>query len=91
MTLGLASRQADLFRATAALCEGRVAPDSIYAILHRECFRLFSEEMFADLFTGTGRCSVPPMIAAVVMVVQRIEGCSDREAADRFAFDARWK
>jgi hypothetical protein len=22
---------------------------------------------------------------------QRIEGCSDREAADRFAFDARWK
>ena len=22
---------------------------------------------------------------------QRIEGCSDREAVDRFAFDARWK
>ena len=22
---------------------------------------------------------------------QRVEGCSDREAADRFAFDARWK
>ena len=31
------------------------------------------------------------MIVAVVMVLQRIEGCSDREAADRFAFDARWK
>ncbi|MDN5933507.1 MAG: transposase [Pseudonocardia sp.] len=28
---------------------------------------------------------------AVVMVLQRIEGCSDREAVDRFAFDARWK
>jgi Transposase DDE domain/Transposase domain (DUF772) len=26
-----------------------------------------------------------------VMVLQRIEGCSDREAVDRFAFDARWK
>ena len=25
------------------------------------------------------------------MVLQRIEGCSDREAVDRFAFDARWK
>ncbi|MDQ2838711.1 MAG: transposase, partial [Actinomycetota bacterium] len=47
--------------------------------------------MFADLFTGVGRRSVPPMIVAVVMVLQRIEGCSDREAADRFAFDARWK
>ena len=91
MTLGLTPRQADLFRGTAALCEGRVAPDSIYGILHRECFALFPDEMFADLFTGTGRRSVPPMIVAVVMVLQRIEGCSDREAADRFAFDARWK
>ena len=31
------------------------------------------------------------MIVAVVMVLQRIEGCSDREAVDRFSFDARWK
>jgi hypothetical protein len=31
------------------------------------------------------------MIVAVVMVLQRIEGCSDREAVDRFTFDARWK
>ena len=36
--------------------------------------------MFADLFTDVGRRSVPPMIVAVVMVLQRIEGCSDREA-----------
>jgi hypothetical protein len=91
MTLGLAPRQADLFRSTAAFCEGRVAPDSIYGILHRECFTLFPDEMFADLFDDAGRRSVPPMIVAVVMVLQRIEGCSDREAADRFAFDARWK
>ena len=91
MTLGLAPRQADLFGSTAAYCEGRVAPDSIYGILHRECFTLFPDEMFADLFDEAGRRSVPPMIVAVVMVLQRIEGCSDREAADRFAFDARWK
>ena len=91
MTLGVAPRQADLFRSTAAYCEGRVAPDSVYGILHRECFRLFPDEMFADLFDDVGRRSVPPMIVAVVMVLQRIEGCSDREAADRFAFDARWK
>ena len=25
------------------------------------------------------------------MVLQRIEGCSDREAVDRFTFDVRWK
>ena len=68
-----------------------MAPDSIYGILHRECFRLFPDGMFADLFDDAGRRSVPPMIVAVVMMLQRIEGCSDREAVDRFAFDARWK
>jgi hypothetical protein len=72
-------------------CEGRVAADSIYGVLHRECFALFPDEMFADLFTDVGRRSVPPMIVAVVMVLQRIEGCSDREAVERFAFDIRWK
>src|SRR6266496_4358311 len=60
-------------------------------MLHRECFALFPDEMFADLFTDEERRSVPPMIVAVVMVLQRLEGLSDREAVDRFAFDARWK
>jgi hypothetical protein len=55
MTLGLAPRQADLLSPTAAYCDERVAPDSIYAILHRECFRLFPDEMFADLFDDVGR------------------------------------
>jgi hypothetical protein len=91
MTLGLAPKQADLFRGTADYCDGRVAPDSVYGILHRECFALFPDEMFADLFDDAGRRSVPPMIVAVVMVLQRIEGLSDREAVDRFSFDARWK
>jgi hypothetical protein len=91
VTLGRTPVQADLLRSTANFCEGRVAPDSIYGVLHRECFGLFPDEMFADLFTDVGRRSVPPMIVAVVMVLQRIEGLSDREAVDRFAFDARWK
>ena len=91
MSLGLTPKQADLWRTTVNFCQGRVAPDSIYGVLHRECFNLFPDEMFADLFTDVGRRSVPPMIVAVVMVLQRIEGLSDREAVERFAFDARWK
>jgi len=91
MTLGLSPRQADMFVTTTGFCEGRVAADSIYGLLHRECFGLFPDELFADLFCDVGRRSVPPMIVAVVMVLQRIEGCSDREAVDRFTFDARWK
>ena len=77
---------------TASFCDGLVAEDSIYGFLHRECHRLFADELFADLFCdGRGRRSVPPSIVAVVMVLQRIEGCSDREAVDRFTYDARWK
>jgi Transposase DDE domain/Transposase domain (DUF772) len=91
VTLGRTPAQADLLRSTVNFCEGRVAPDSIYGVLHRECFDLFPDEMFADLFTDVGRRSVPPMIVAVVMVLQRFEGLSDREAVERFAFDARWK
>ena len=91
MALGRTPRQTDLLRSTVDYCQDRVAPDSIYAILHRECFGLFPDEMFADLFTDIGRRSVPPLIVAVVMVLQRLEGLSDREAVDRFCFDARWK
>lgn len=91
MTLGTTPMQGDLLRSTVDYCEGRIGEDSIYAVLHRECFSLFPDAMFADLFTDVGRRSVPPMIVAVVMVLQRIEGLSDREAVDRFAFDARWK
>ena len=91
MTLGRTPAQVDLLRSTVNFCEDRVSPDSIYGVLHRECFNLFPDEMFADLFTDMGRRSVPPMIVAVVMVLQRFEGLSDREAVERFAFDARWK
>ncbi len=91
MSLGLTPRQSDLFATTTSFCESRVAADSIYGLLHRQCFELFPDEMFADLFTDVGRRSVPPMIVAVVMVLQRLEGCSDREAVDRFAYDLRWK
>ncbi|MDQ2897546.1 MAG: IS1182 family transposase [Actinomycetota bacterium] len=90
MSLGLTPTQADVFT-TVSFCGDRVAADSIYGLLHRECFGLFPDEMFADLFCDVGRRSVPPLIVAVVMVLQRIEGCSDREAVDRFTYDARWK
>jgi hypothetical protein len=80
-----------MFATTAGFCEPLVASDSIYGLLHRECDRLFPDEMFADLFSEVGRHCVPPRIVAVVMVLQRLEGCSDREAVERFQFDLRWK
>ena len=87
----MAPRQADLLVGSAVVCDGRVAESSIWAVLHRECHRLFPEEMFSDLFSERGRHSVPPSIVAVVMVLQRLFGLSDREAVSAFEFDARWK
>src|SRR6266536_4805526 len=91
MTVGVTPRQASLLQGTAAVCEGRVGEGSIWAVLHRECHRLFPDELFADLYAQTGRRSVPPRIVAVVMVLQRLLGLSDREAVEAFTFDARWK
>src|SRR5487761_1371053 len=91
MTLGISPNQPDIFRTTTSYCAPRVADASIYGLLHRECANLFGDATFADLFTDIGRRSVPPMVVAVVMVLQRLEGLSDREAVDRFAFDLRWK
>jgi len=91
VTLGLAPRQAGLMKGTAGFVGGRVADDSIWAWLHRECHVLFPDELFADLFTVTGRRSVPPRIVATVMVLQRLLGLTDREAVEAFEFDARWK
>ena len=78
-------------KGTAGFVGSRVKDDSIWAVLHRECHVLFPDEMFADLFTSRGRRSVPPRIVAVVMVLQRLFGLSDREAVEAFEFDARWK
>ena len=72
-------------------CAERLSPTSIYGLLHRDGDRLFPDEAFADLFGDIGRWSVAPRIVAVVMVLQRLEGLSDREAVDRFSFDLRWK
>ncbi|MEX6431211.1 IS1182 family transposase, partial [Ferrimicrobium acidiphilum] len=72
----------------AQFCEKTLPKDSIYAFLHDERNRLFPDEAFVDLFSGRGRQSVPPSVIATVMVLQRLQGCSDREATERYAFDA---
>lgn len=91
MSQGKADPQQDLLDDVAWFCEDVLKPNSIYKLLNREGYRLFPDEMFADLFESRGRQSVPPSIVAVVMVLQRLEGLSDREAVERYAFDARWR
>ncbi len=91
MTVGVAGRQGDLFDGVNRFCERALPAGSVFAVLHRERDRLFPDEMFADLFSSRGRRSVPPSVVATVMVLQRLEGLSDREAVDRYCFDTRWR
>ena len=91
MTLGRADRQGDLFDDVVRFCEGSLPGNSIYGFLARERDRLFPDELFDDLFSERGRASVPPSVVATVMVLQRLDGLSDREAVERYAFDVRWR
>lgn len=64
----------------------------MHAFLAEHRHRLFPDEMFADLFpTRRGRPSVPADVVATVMVLQALEGRSDREAIVALETDLRWK
>lgn len=64
-----------------ALVGHLVSAGTVYAFLAEHRLRLFPDEMFADLFgSGRGRPSVPADVIATVMVLQSLEGLSDREA-----------
>ena len=69
-----------------------LVPGSVYAFLAEHRSVLFPDGMFADLFPSKrGRPSVPGDVVATVLVLQTLNGLSDREAAEALTFDLRWK
>jgi IS5 family transposase len=75
-----------------ALCSHLLGEGSVHALLAEHRHRLFPDEMFADLFgSGRGRPSVPADVIATVMVLQALEGHSDREACRALERDIAWK
>jgi len=76
----------------AALCGHLLGEGSVHALLAEHRHRLFPDEMFADLFpTNRGRPSVPADVVATVMVLQSLEGLSDREAVRALETNIAWK
>jgi transposase len=76
----------------AALCRHLVPEGSVYAFLADHRSELFPDQLFADLFpSGRGRPSVPADVVATVMVLQALEGLSDREAAAQLRQSIAWK
>src|ERR1035437_7509874 len=63
-----------------ALCRQLVPDGSVEAFLADHRHELFPDEMFEDLFaSGRGRPSIPADTVASVMVLQALEGLSDRD------------
>ena len=80
------------FLDAAALCRQLVAEGSVEAFLADHRQELFPDEMFADLFpSGRGRPSIPGDVIATVMVLQALEGLSDRDAARALRDRISWK
>jgi IS5 family transposase len=76
----------------AALCGHLVAPGTVHALLAEHRLRLFPDELFADLFPNRrGRPSVPADVVATVMVLQALEGLSDRDAIRALRTNIAWK
>jgi IS5 family transposase len=76
----------------ASVCGHLIGKESVHAFLAEHRSRLFQDEMFADLFpSGRGRPSVPAEVIATVMVLQALEGLSDREATQALSTNIAWK
>lgn len=76
----------------AALVGHLVSVGSVFAFLAAHRHEVFPEELFADLFpSSTGRPSLPCEVAASVLVLQTLQGLSDREAVVAVRCDIRWK
>jgi IS5 family transposase len=75
-----------------ALVGHLVPKGSVQRFLAEHRHRLFPDEMFEDLFPSRrGRPSVPADVIATVMVLQALEGRSDREAIEALRTELRWK
>jgi Transposase DDE domain/Transposase domain (DUF772) len=76
----------------ATWCRHLVPQGSVYAFLAGHRHQLFPPELFADVARqGGGHPSVPAEVVATVMVLQALEGLSDREAISALRRDIAWK
>jgi IS5 family transposase len=76
----------------AALCRRLVPDGTVEAFLADHRHELFPDDLFVDLFpSGRGRPSIPGDVVASVMVLQALEGLSDREAERALRDRISWK
>ena len=77
---------------TAAAVHAAFPKGNLYVDLRAEFGTLYSDQLFADLYPPRGHpVDVPPWRLALVLVMQFIEGLTDRQAADAVRRCMDWK
>ena len=78
--------------ATAAAVQAAFPKGNLYVDLRAEFGALYDDQLFADLYSPQGRpVKVAPWRLALVVVMQYIEGLTDRQAADAVRRCMDWK
>jgi transposase len=78
--------------ATAAAVQAAFPKGNLYVELRAEFGTLYDDQLFADLYPPRGRpVEVAPWRLALVLVMQYIEGLTDRQAADAVRRCIDWK
>src|SRR5919109_4397160 len=78
--------------ATVAAVQAAFPKGNFYGKFRAECGRLYDDHLFADLYPPSGRpAEVAPWRLALVMVMQYLEGLTDRQAADAVRRCMDWK
>jgi len=77
---------------TAAAVHAAFPKGNLYVDLRSEFGTLYTDQLFADLYPPRGRkVEVPPWRLALVLIMQFIEGLTDRQAADAVRRCMDWK
>ena len=78
--------------ATVAAVQAAFPKGNLYVALRTEFGSLYDDQLFADLYPPAGRpVEVAPWRLALVMVMQYLEGLTDRQAADAVRRCMDWK
>jgi hypothetical protein len=87
-----ARHAADAEMDAATWCRHLIPQGSVYTFLADHRHQLIPPELFADVIRHRGgHPSVPTEVIATVMVLQALEGLSDREAISALRRDIAWK
>src|SRR5215470_11052942 len=76
---------------TARVAQAAFPKGNVYMQMQAELGMIYTNTQFASLFSSTGQSAEDPARLALILVMQELEGLSDRQAADAVRSRIDWK